>query len=134
MAKELTPNQKRCEYCDCLKITGGKWTCEECFGQLVEDIDDCPDGITLDFLEEVEKKQKENRVDHGARAAAPTSEKKTRERKPDLEKEEIVRKLSEFLESLGENVTISNPSKVVEFDIGENHYKLDLIRQRKPKK
>ena len=81
------------------------------------------------------KKAKENHaVQHGA--VSPNKPKSTtkRERKPDLEKEEIIHKLAEFLESVGVPVEIPNKSKIIEFNIGENHYKLDLIKQRPPKK
>lgn len=93
-----------------------------------------------DFCENAEaealtKKAKENHaVQHGA--VNPNKSKSTtkRERKPDLEKEEIIHKLAEFLESGGVSVKITNKSKIIEFEIGENHYKLDLIKQRPPKK
>jgi hypothetical protein len=32
------------------------------------------------------------------------------------------------------SATITNKSKIIEFEIGENHYKIDLIKQRPPKK
>ena len=93
-----------------------------------------------DFCENAEaealtKKAKENHaVQHGA--VNPNKSKSTtkRERKPDLEKEEIIHKLAEFLENCGVPVKITNKSKIIEFEIGENHYKLDLIKQRPPKK
>jgi hypothetical protein len=82
-------------------------------------------------------KAKENKVSRGAKneKALAKSSPKARERKPDLEKEEIITALSEFLQEKGyTSVKITNKSKIIEFDISENHYKLDLIRQRAQKK
>ena len=81
----------------------------------------------------LEKKAKDNRITATVHQAKSQSQKKkrTRERKPDLEKEQIIQNLANFLENSAENVKITNISKLIEFDIGGNHYKLDLIRQRK---
>ena len=81
----------------------------------------------------LEKKAKDNRITATVHQAKSQNQKKkrTRERKPDLEKEEIIQNLANFLEKSAENVKITNISKLIEFDIGGNHYKLDLIRQRK---
>lgn len=93
-----------------------------------------------DFCENAEataltKKAKENHaVQHGAVNTNKSKSATKRERKPDVEKEEIIHKLAEFLENGGVPVKITNKSKIIEFEIGENHYKLDLIKQRPPKK
>lgn len=133
MAKNLTPCQLRCQDCADLEIKCGKWLCKECFNQPIEEIDDCPNGVTLEEIEEIDHKAKENAVKTVARSDK-AKERKPRERKPDEEKETIIAETAHFLETLAENVKITNISKIIEFDIGENHYKLDLIRQRKPKK
>ena len=84
----------------------------------------------------LDKKAKESKITATVHQAKSDSrkERKPRERKPDEEKEKIISNLAKFLENLTENVKITNISKIIEFDIGENHYKLDLVRQRKPKK
>ena len=69
----------------------------------------------------------------GARAEVK-KERKPREKKADPEKEKIIAETAKFLEGIAENVTISNNTKLIEFDLGGNHYKFDLIRQRPPKK
>lgn len=128
--------KKRCEDCKHLRIKNKIWTCEECFGQLCQDIDDCPEGVTVEEVEAIEKLTKENKVKLNARADKP-KERKAREVKPDVTKEAIISEIAEMLPFavIGcENVTITNKSKLVEFDFEGNHYKLDLIRQRKPKK
>lgn len=132
MAKKLTDRQRRCEDCPNLKIKSGKWTCEECFGQLCEEIDDCPEGATLEDIERIDREMKHVKINLGARAETQ-KERKPRERKSDEEKETLIAETAKFLENLAENVKITNVSKIIEFDVGENHYKLDLIRQRKPK-
>jgi len=84
--------------------------------------------------QELTKKAKENRVTatiHQARAKTPTKRKV--ERKADETKESLIKTLAETLESLVDNVQVVNIGKIIEFDLKGEHYKLDLIRQRKPK-
>ena len=87
--------------------------------------------------EELDKKAKENRITatiHQARAET-TKERKKVERKPDQVKDSLVESLKAFLIEQGfENVAITKVGKLVEFDCGGEHFKLDLIRQRPPKK
>lgn len=87
--------------------------------------------------EELDKKAKENRITatiHQARAET-TKERKKVERKPDQVKDSLVESLKAFLIEQGfDNVAITKVGKLVEFDCGGEHFKLDLIRQRPPKK
>ena len=86
--------------------------------------------------EELDKKAKANRITatiHQARAEQPKERKKV-ERKPDQTKDSLVNELAEYLQDIVQNVVITKVGKLIEFDIGEEHFKLDLIRQRKPKK
>lgn len=54
------------------------------------------------------------------------------ERKADIPKEELISQVAEFIKSIGcVNVEITNKSKLIEFTMGEDNYKLDLIRKRK---
>lgn len=95
------------------------------------------DYAVNETVEILTAKAKKNKISRGAKSekAIAKSSSKTRERKPDLEKEEIITALSEFLQKKGyTSVEITNKSKIIEFNIGENHYKLDLIKQRPPKK
>ena len=84
-------------------------------------------------VEELTAKAKVNKVNHEAKAEKPRKSVK-RERKPDEEKEDLIRILAESLKTIGIDVEITNKSKIIEFNVGENHYKLDLIKQRPPKK
>ena len=94
------------------------------------------DYIMCEETKELEKKAKENKITatiHQAKASVSKERKKV-ERKPDEVKDGLVERLQDFLKIMNfENVVITKVGKMVEFDIGDDHYKLDLIRQRKPK-
>lgn len=85
---------------------------------------------------ELDQKAKDNRITatiHQARAETTQPRKKV-ERKADETKESIIASLAECLAEIVENVQVVNVGKIIEFDLKGEHYKLDLIRQRKPKK
>lgn len=104
---------------------------DEAIQMWLEDNDYCEN----EEIEILTAKAKENKaVQHGAVNVNKSKTATKRERKPDVEKEEIISKLAEFLETIGTSVKITNKSKLIEFEIGENHYKVDLIKQRPPKK
>ena len=84
-------------------------------------------------VEELTAKAKENKIQKGAKSDKPRK-KTVRERKPDLEKENLIKILAEALENTGITVEITNKSKIIEFKVQENCYKLDLIKKRPPKK
>lgn len=93
------------------------------------------DYIMCEETKELEKKAKENKITatiHQAKANVSKERKKV-ERKPDEVKDSLVEDLAKFLEDYATNISITKIGKLVEFDIGDDHYKLDLIRQRKPK-
>ena len=86
--------------------------------------------------EELTKKAKDNKITatiHQAKAEEIKPRKKV-ERKPDETKESLISTLAETLENIVDNVKVVNIGKIIEFDLKGEHYKLDLIRQRKPKK
>lgn len=85
---------------------------------------------TNEVVEELTQKAKKNKVNRGAKSDAPRKKKKAPERKPDTEKEDLIEKLANFLTNEGFDAEITNKSKIIEFDFGGNHFKLDLIRQR----
>lgn len=84
-------------------------------------------------VEELTEKAKVNKVSHEAKSDKPRKTTK-RERKPDEEKENLIEILANCLKNAGFSTEITNKSKIIEFNVGENHYKLDLIKQRPPKK
>ena len=87
-------------------------------------------------VKELEKKAKDNRITatiHQAKSSEKKERKKV-ERKADQVKDNLIERLKEYLESIGfANVNITKIGKMIEFDFETDHYKLDLIRQRKPK-
>lgn len=85
--------------------------------------------------EKLDKKAKESRITatiHEAKADTPKKERKV-VRKEDSTKEGIIKALAEKLEELATDVKIENVGKLITFKLGEDTFKLDLIRQRKPK-
>lgn len=96
------------------------------------------DNGYLENAEQValDKKAKDSKITATIHKAQSGKERKkaTRERKPDLEKEKIINDLKDFLTEKGmQKVEITNKSKIIEFNIGGNHYKLDLIKTRAKK-
>lgn len=88
--------------------------------------------IENEYVEELTKKAKEAKISHDAKSEKPRKQTK-RERKPDEEKENLIEILANALVAEGFEAKVINKSKIIEFNVGENHYKLDLIKQRPPK-
>lgn len=84
------------------------------------------------IVEELTEKAKVNKVNHEAKTNKPRKSVK-RERKPDEEKEKLIEILANCLKNAGFETEITNKSKIIEFNVNSNHYKLDLIKQRPPK-
>ena len=124
--------KKRCADCACLIKRNGVWCCDECFGQKCEEIDDCPEGATEETAEELDAKQKEIKINVGAR-----SEKKT-ERKPKTIKvsDEKTQIFNDLLRFLTENYDFSvlKDYKLIEISYNGKKFKLDLIETRQKKK
>ena len=87
---------------------------------------------TNETVVELTEKAKVNKVSREAKSEKPRKMTK-RERKPDEEKEKLIEILASYLKNEGFSPEITNKSKIIEFNVGENHYKLDLIKQRPPK-
>ena len=124
--------KKRCADCACLIEKNGVWCCDECFGQKCEEIDDCPEGATEETAEELDAKQKEIKVNVGAR-----SEKKT-ERKPKIikvsdEKTQIFNDLLRFLTEKYD-FSVLKDNKLIKISYNGKKFKLDLIETRQKKK
>lgn len=57
-----------------------------------------------------------------------------RERKPDDDKRELIKKLKELLDSVaGEVCKVTNPEREIEFNYNNNRYRLTLSKPRKEK-
>lgn len=128
---------KRCEECTELKMVNGIAHCEECFGQLCAEIDDCPLGITVEIVEKAQKLTTEQQkvakkmINSDTHAQKGKIERKKRE---NPEKEGIISEICAFLAENGyENAEITNPTREIAFFVGEQQYKLTLVATRKPK-
>lgn len=86
-----------------------------------------------EVVEELTKKAKENGTAKVKAKSDKVRKPVKRERKPDEEKEKIIEILQNALKNEGIAAEITNKSKIIEFSIENNHYKLDLIKKR-PKK
>lgn len=93
------------------------------------------EGIIINEEQEaLIKKSKENGVQKQmTRVTTNRKPQSKRERKPDPTKEEVIKNLAEYLGGIVENVKIENVGKLISFTIGEEHFTLNLIRNRKPK-
>lgn len=60
-------------------------------------------------------------------------EKKSRPRKPNPEKRDLIDIIYCALQEAGYAATVSNPEKTVEFAVGEQKYSVNLTAHRKPK-
>lgn len=104
----------------------------------------CDEDYLTDSIEkELTSRAKDNRITatiHQAKSDKPRKPTK-RERKPDEEKVKILEILANSLIDSAEilnfdpnSIQITNVGKIIEFKIGKNEYKIDLIKKRPPKK
>ena len=98
--------------------------------------------IINETVEKLTKKAKENGTAKVKAKSDKVRKPVKRERKPDEEKELIIDILANTLLEKSEekvinidinSIKVVNKGKIIEFSIGENNYKLDLIKKR-PKK
>ena len=132
MAK-LTNEQKRCQDCSNLKIKNGVWYCLECFNQLCNDIDDCPEGCTLEQIKENAQRAKENKVKLNARAENQT--KRTTTPKKDTDKLDLIKILTEILSKQPNilNLFVKNDQRELQFDYKNENYSIILTKHRQNK-
>lgn len=90
--------------------------------------------VPNEYVEELTAKAKEAKISHDAKSEKPRKNAgKPRERKPDEDKERLIKILENALNDEGIAATATNKTKIVEFEYNGSHYKVDLIRQRPPK-
>ena len=91
---------------------------------------DYVDNNEVDRLSKLAKDNKTN-------LRADTGERKKREviKKENPTKEGIIKEVAATLEKIGAvNIKITNISKLIEFEMNGNNFKLDLVQKRQPKK
>lgn len=91
-----------------------------------------------DYLdnEEVDRLSQQAK-DNKTNLRADTGERKKREvtKKENPTKEGIIKEVAATLEKIGAvNIKITNISKLIEFEMNGNNFKLDLVQKRQPKK
>ena len=90
--------------------------------------------IPNEYVDALTAKAKEAKISHDAKSEKPRKNAgKPRERKPDEDKERLIKILENALNDEGIAATATNKTKIVEFEYNGSHYKVDLIRQRPPK-
>ena len=92
------------------------------------------DYVECAEAEELTAKAKENKVSHNARAEVKQKTQRERVVKEDKVKEDIISAIAQMLPNYNaEDVVIEKKGKLITFRIGEDTFKVDLIRNRKPK-
>ena len=132
MVLNMTNREKRCEDCASLEKVNGSWGCDECFNQKCNDIDDCPEGIELEEVEEVRAKGEKAKISHNA-SSADKREKKSKPRtvKVSDAKKQLFSEIFTNLEDIyGENAQIVKENKLIVVQIDGKIFKIDLIEQR----
>lgn len=91
------------------------------------------DYMDNEEADRLSKQAKDNKTN----LRADTGERKKREvtKKENPTKEGIIKEVAAMLENIGAvNIKITNISKLVEFEMNGNNFKLDLVQKRQPKK
>ena len=128
----MTNREKRCEDCASLVKVNGCWCCDECFNQKCNDIDDCPEGIELEEVEEVRTKGEKAKISHNA-SSADKREKKSKPRTvkvSDAKKALFSEIFTNLYDVYGENAQIIKENKLIVVQIDGKTFKIDLIEQR----
>ena len=73
------------------------------------------------------------RTIHDAKAITPVKTQRERVKKENPTKEKIIAEIAKLLVEFAENVTVVNDSKIIEFSMGDEEFKLDLTQKRKKK-
>lgn len=102
--------------------------------EMIEDDKRIDKGEKL-FELSAEQKKVAKKMKNSTRAVDAYGKTRTRERKENPTKRMVIELLVECLRNSGEvdNIDVENAEKIINFTIGENTYKLDLIQRRKPK-
>ena len=130
----MNMNIKLCEDCGNLICKNGKMLCHEMWDKPCEELEECPEGFTMEEVVELEEKTKGQRVDHGI-TQEKRKDSKPRTVKISDEKKAIFHNILTNLQSIyGEKVEILKENKLISLEINGRKFKIDLIEQRKPKK
>lgn len=88
--------------------------------------------IQNDIQNELDKQAKENKSKVVAKSN--TEKKKVvRERKPNPTKENIIKSLAEYLNTIATDIIVENVGKIITFKVDNKEFKIDLTEKRQPK-
>lgn len=92
------------------------------------------DYMDNEEVNRLSQQAKENKVNIRAERDEPRKKREVT-KKENPTKEGIIKEVAEMLGTLGAvNIKITNISKLIEFEMDGNNFKLDLIQKRQPKK
>lgn len=128
----MTVREKRCEDCACLISKNGKMCCDELWGKPCDEVDECPEGIELEEVQELQEKASKIKIDHGASADKPKDKKKEKIVKVSNEKTKIFEDLVDFLQK-DYDICIEKENKLLIIRENGKIFKLDLIETRQKK-
>lgn len=119
---------KTCELCEELKKIKGKNCCHECFDAPIEEVDDCPLGVTDEAIEEA------NSIKTKIVNTADDKKKTKKPKEKDAEKVKIINEIAEKISELDiTDIEITNVQREITFKVGEKDYSLVLTLHRKKK-
>ena len=127
----MTDREKRCEDCGECKMKSGKMVCHEMWDRPCDELEECPNGYTLEEFNEFLEKSKNVKVDHGVGKTKKTETK--RERKVDETKKALFGIVTSALDGVVENGTMKNEVEY-SFDYKGERYTFKLTKHRPPKK
>lgn len=127
----MTDREKRCEDCGECKMKNGKMVCHEMWDRPCDELEECPNGYTLEEFNEFLEKSKNVKVDHGVGKTKKAETK--RERKVDETKKLLFEIVTHALDGVVENGTMKNEVEY-SFDYKGERYTFKLTKHRPPKK
>lgn len=127
----MTDREKRCEDCGECKMKNGKMVCHEMWDRPCDELEECPNGYTLEEFNEFLEKSKNVKVDHGVGKTKKIETK--RERKVDETKKSLFEIVTHALDGVVENGTMKNEVEY-SFDYKGERYTFKLTKHRPPKK
>ena len=127
----MTDREKRCEDCGECKMKNGKMVCHEMWDRPCDELEECPNGYTLEEFNAFLEKTKNVKIDHGIGKTKKAETK--RERKVDETKKELFGIVTNALKSVVENGSMKNEVEY-SFDYKGERYTFKLTKHRPPKK
>lgn len=123
----MTNREKRCEDCVCLIEKNKRMCCDELWGELCDNIEECPEGVELEEINNLNEKAKAIRITNAA--DKPKKEKTERKTKVSAEKTRIFNTILDILNEKY-NVNVLNDNKLIEIELNGKKFKVNLTETR----